>query len=527
MSMNENVSLKSMINVAEKLRCDKKLHESVEMFESILQNYSDGLSYTCVRYVWAHYGAALAELFVPYANRQGYLDKAEEMLRKALNVAIRADGDDPILTLSVGGGVQYRWAWAHLGDVFRNKGNEPAFSFQCSNDRFSLRMADGKAAYWLSNACFQQASPPQPLQGTDSPLRPLGERYPWAKAHYGAMLANRRRFDVQPAGLKFQGLVDSKQFLSQALSVTNNSYPWALIHLGIAHFVSALFDVAQHVEKHTKLVLARDSNCSEALDHFQVLNSSLDAATEFMYGVYSTLIALVQDPPDLYRHPVQPGAVALDASLALTYDLLDFAAICAKTLTPGSADSENRAHFTSSRHSFLDRIQGLLDLHVSCVDLALPESAAVRRAYVEAYVYYLRDPHPESKPCTTLETKCKAVVDRARNVLTHNPILKCRDRLPSYTSNEFLIRVFDVMMILIKVGAICKISKIDIKDIAPTNQFPLLVHGFDTKLDHVLRNSVDYAVETIAAEAQDHPRALHPVMCEADYYRHMLKINKR
>src|SRR5262249_24130489 len=131
--------------------------------------------------------------------REGLLDEAETRLRRVLEVPkTTASGDhtisnsssEPMLDADWKPDLKnpYRWAWARLGEVCRQQANRPSFESCWSDRELQIKLWTASGYYKASKICFDIA-----LHYGEGQQRSSDLQDSWAKAHYGAMIANSRR----------------------------------------------------------------------------------------------------------------------------------------------------------------------------------------------------------------------------------------------------------------------------------------------------------------------------------------------
>ncbi|WP_437675650.1 tetratricopeptide repeat protein [Sorangium sp. So ce131] len=425
--------LRDKILIAEGLRRDRKSQKAEQLFAQ-LEN-EEGLSSIQRRWIQAHHAAAILDQYLPLSDLEDRLDKAEGMLLELLDAKAGLP-DDPS-----GAKVDYPWAWARLGDVYRQRGNLPSLAVTPSK-LYGVQAGAKSPGVWLTalnnladykNAerCFEIALYQRP-------------NYPWGHAHYAALLVNRRRYASvglgrdRDAGTKCDEDIDkARKQINKALEEYAYFYPWALFYRGCVHFYSCLNTLAKHMYG----------------------NAPGDEKTEFLFMAYSIILALLQDQPAMYRHPIQPGAIGRDEYLSMAYDLFDFLPQLALCGVPPNDANLNDAN---SRLKFIEYIEDAVKAGkpVLAVDDKLPGSERVRFLYAELCLVYYKTRIPGAFPDPIEREKLiSETVERARDELD-SARLQLRGKAlwtaPASGSQLILLRAFDVLMILLKIGVILK-----------------------------------------------------------------------
>lgn len=468
--------LKSTIKIAEGRRLDKKYREAMLIFEDMvdqngpLNSDFQRLGPEQRRWVKAHYAAATRAYFIPHDDREGHLNGAEDLLCDALRVA--PDDWDDIL-----GDDRFKpkfgtaWAWAQLGEVFRIKGNLPPFDFSFYKGKPRLLARTSDVYYRKSGKCFEIALS----------LRP---DYPWAQAHYAAAIINSRRFDDLIGTPKC-----AKERLTSALERHRNRYAWGLFHRGAAEFLEIIGDLTQKTAK--PVAPRRGSRPKKDKE-------DLPPEIKALLMAYDMVVALIDDTSSLYRNPMHPGSIGRDEYLTLTYDLMAKLA---------------RGFFERGRAS--KRGNGGLPLRVLLETLTagrhflreddwLPGSERIRFAYA---VKYLKFYSPDKRSGSLIDKfvdkltvddpddndlyknepafldefgkilKSTALPSGAKSTNVGNSMRRQHD--VDHTGVAVLLRLFDMMMVLLKRAVMYKIG---VKDPMPWDTIVGLLEQFNEAL---------------------------------------------
>jgi hypothetical protein len=186
------------------------------------------------------------------------------------------------------------------------------------------------------------------------------DEYPWASAHLGAMLINKRRYNETKSTVS-----EAYQLLEQALKRHGYRYGWALFYQGGARFLTIATNLIDEINRGQLPPNGEDSSEYQGL----------------LMG-YSMVIALTDDASSFFSHPFHPGAIGSDEYLTLCYDLLDFLPTLDRQGT--------------TKEAYLAYLKILIDAMVAGfnfmrTDEFVPGSETIRFLYAYLYVFFLAE----------------------------------------------------------------------------------------------------------------------------------------
>jgi hypothetical protein len=523
--------LKNKIRVAEGLRLDKKYDQAIDLFVKIRKTplpLYEKLGERQRQWVTAHLGAATMDYFIPQTDREGHLDDAEVLLREALGICCQ-NGYDPLDGYNFTEIAKVKdshspWAWARLGEVFRLKGNLPPFDIHWANSdetggddtkfsrpRFRARAND--RFYEKGLQCFGIAHTLAKF--------PEYKEYSWALAHEGATHVNSRRFHPGDSDRVNQ----AKEALEDALVPHHHRYAWALFYHGGALFLSVMNSIIKSVgeDKDPKAAEIQDEKIQEQADALLM--------------AYSMVAALIDESPSPNKHYMHPGAIGRDEYLTLTYDLLDFLPKLRKM-----------------RYSrpFLDVVSQSLTAGVNFLrdDEYMPGSERFRFVYALRYMAYWEEPYvrdggPKFAAAQVEDAKFEAAFfkDFVKPIVKNDPEVEALYRdlranrtdflkqargfvdgslLPNpsrpknfesiprrvqrnneHAGSSVILRLFDMMMILLKLGVIDKLIERKTGEKKDTTELEEVVDLFNNKIGRVLTLSPGDAIGCMLKRVSD------------------------
>lgn len=412
------------LRLAEGLRRDGQAARAFALFESVLNDDTSALSRRQLRWARAHAGAAACAAFEPYSNDSHFLDSAETRLREALELGPSWDPQTEPLTRDGMTEVNYSWAWARLGEVYRFQGNLPGLYFAGDHDvrdhdvrdhdvpRLTAR--NGADAYAKGRCCFRRALCQEPHNG-------------WASAHLGALYLNERRYRSDPKHAQ-----TALALLKTAARDQDHLNLWTQTHIGCAHFLLGI-DKAWALSCRLK-----DEPPSRGPAHLGGGRGIEDGAgaldaEHLLFALFYTVMGW-HAAPDLLKHSLQPGAVELDPTFAILYDLID--------ILPHTRGKHRGALLECARQFARTQVS-------PAVDAFLPGSAQVRLEYFRAYLRF--SSVDATADCGgSIEDHVREIVDQAgviREGLGDAP-------LSMRAGNGMLSGVLSMMLVLMKAGAL-------------------------------------------------------------------------